>query len=160
MIDQTQVDVAVHPDLDELVRLESQLFSEDAGAHDPQVDVSWPTRHGREDFARLINLDSALVLVARREGVVVGHLVGYLTAPSPTRFGRRTAEIRSLYVDSASRASGVGQALVGRFSAWARGNDVTSVSVTSYVANHSARAFYSRLGFAERSVVFQAVLGD
>ncbi|TCC47383.1 GNAT family N-acetyltransferase [Kribbella pittospori] len=155
-----QVSVAVHADLDELVRLESQLFRDDAGVHDPQVDVSWPTRHGRDDFARLIDLDSALVLVARRESVVAGHLVGYVTAPSATRFGRRTAEIRSLYVDSASRAGGVGQALVGRFKAWARANDATSISVTSYVANHGARAFYARLGFAERSVVFQAVLED
>lgn len=160
MTDQTQISGAVQGDLDELVRLESQLFSEDAGVHDPQVDVSWPTRHGRDDFARLIDAESALVLVARREGAVVGHLVGYLTAPSPTRFGRRTGEIRSLYVDSASRANGVGQALVGRFSAWARENEATSVSVTSYVANHSARAFYSRLGFAERSVTFRADLGD
>lgn len=155
-----QISVAVHADLDELVRLESQLFSEDAGVHDPQVDVSWPTRHGREDLARLTDAESALVLVARREGAVVGHLVGYLTAPSATRFGRRTGEIRSLYVDSASRASGVGQALVGRFSAWARENEATSVSVTSYVANHGARAFYSRLGFAEKSVTFQVGLGD
>jgi ribosomal protein S18 acetylase RimI-like enzyme len=154
------ITVAVHADLDELVRLESQLFSEDAGVHDSRVDVSWPTRHAREDFVRLIDLESALVLVARREGDVVGHLVGYLTAPSATRFGRRTAEIRSLYVDSAARASGVGQALVDRFTAWARENDASSVSVTSYAANHGARAFYSRLGFAEQSVVFQAVLGD
>jgi ribosomal protein S18 acetylase RimI-like enzyme len=160
MTDQIRISVAVEGDLDDLVRLESRLFTEDAGVHDPQVDVSWPARCGRDDFARLIDAESALVLVARRGQAVVGHLVGYLTAPSPTRFGRRTGEIRSLYVDSASRASGVGQALVGRFTAWARENDAASISVTSYVANHGARAFYTRLGFAERSITFQASLED
>jgi ribosomal protein S18 acetylase RimI-like enzyme len=153
-----RVDVAAAGDLDDLVRLEARLFVEDAGVHDALVDVSWPGRHAREDFIRLMNNESAVVLVARQDERIAGHLVGYLTAPSPTRFGQRTAEIRSLYVDEPVRSTGMGQAMVRHFTAWSRAQSATAISVTAYAANRSARAFYDKLGFVEQSVVLRAVL--
>lgn len=155
-----RVDVAVAGDLDDLIRLETQLFVEDAGTHDALVDVSWPGQHAREDFIRLMNNESALVLVARQDERIAGHLVGYLTAPSPTRFGRRTAEIRSLYVDETVRSTGMGQAMVHYFTTWSRSHAAAAVSVTAYAANRSARAFYDKLGFIEQSVVLRASLDD
>lgn len=150
-----RVDVAV---IDDLVRLETGLFTEDAGTHDSLVDVDWPVRHAREDFGRLLHNESALVLVARYDGTVSGHLVGYLSSPSPTRFDRRNAEIRSLYVDTPVRSTGVGQALVAGFVAWARAHEAVAVGVTAYAGNTSARAFYRKLGFAEQSVVLRLPL--
>ncbi|NUR94877.1 MAG: GNAT family N-acetyltransferase [Kribbellaceae bacterium] len=152
------VDVAARSDLDELVRLESNLFRDDAGAHDPLVDTTWPVHHARDDFVRLIDDDLSVVLVARYEGHVRGHLVGYLTGPSATRFGRRTAEIRSLYVDSEVRTSGIGQSLVAGFTSWAREHEAAAVAVSAYAANRAARAFYGQLGFVEQSVVLRSVL--
>ncbi|HEY3513838.1 GNAT family N-acetyltransferase [Kribbella sp. NPDC051137] len=154
------VDEAALSDLDALVRLESSLFRDDAGTHDPLVDITWPARHAREDFVRLIGGASAVVLVARYEENIRGHLVGYLSAPSPTRFDRRTAEIRSLYVDSAVRTSGVGQALVTSFMTWARTHEAVAVAVSAYAANEGARGFYEHLGFAEQSVTFRLLLDD
>ncbi|TDD57750.1 GNAT family N-acetyltransferase [Kribbella antibiotica] len=153
-----RVDVATVGDLDDLVRLETNLFNEDAGSHDALVDISWPDRHARQDFARLMANESALVLVARYDERVVGHLVGYLTGPSPTRFDRRTAEIRSLYVDASARSAGVGQELVRHFTSWARSHAAAAIAVTAYAANHSARTFYDKLGFTEQSVVLRAAI--
>lgn len=154
------VDRASRSDLDELVRLESSLFRDDAGAHDPLVDTTWPDRHAREDFVRLIDDDSSIVLVARYDGSVRGHLVGYLSGPSATRFGRRTAEIRSLYVDRPIRTSGIGQALVTSFTSWARTREAAAVTVSAYAANRGARAFYEQLGFTEQSVALRFLLND
>lgn len=153
-----RVDVATASDLDDLVRLETRLFAEDAGTHDALVDISWPDHHAREDFIRLMNNESALVLVARQNGRIGGHLVAYLTAPSPTRFGRRTADIRSLYVDEPVRSTGMGQAMISHFTTWARSQAAAAVSVTAYAANRPARAFYNQLGFIEQSVVLRATL--
>lgn len=153
-----RVDVAAAGDLADLIRLETHLFVEDAGTHDALVDVRWPDQHAREDFIRLMNNESALVLVARHDERIAGHLVGYLTAPSPTRFGRRTAEIRSLYVDETARSSGMGQAMVRHFTTWSRSHAAAAISVTAYAANRSARAFYDKLGFIEQSVVLRAAL--
>ena len=154
------VDSASTSDLDELVRLETSLFRDDAGTHDPLVDTTWPDRHAREDFVRLIDDDSSVVLVARYDGNVRGHLVGYLSGPSATRFGRRTAEIRSLYVDAPVRTSGIGQALVAAFTSWARTHEAVAVAVSAYAANDGARAFYRQLGFAEQSVALRFLLDD
>jgi ribosomal protein S18 acetylase RimI-like enzyme len=153
-----RVDVAAAGDLDDLIRLETQLFVEDAGTRDALVDISWPDQHAREDFIRLMNNESALVLVARQDERIAGHLVGYLTAPSPTRFGRRTAEIRSLYVDEPVRSTGIGQAMVRHFTTWSRSRGAAAISVTAYAANRSARAFYDKIGFVEQSVVLRAAL--
>ncbi len=153
-----RVDVADAADLDDLVRLETGLFAEDAGAHDALVDVGWPEQHARDDFIRLMSNEAALVLVARYDGRVAGHLVGYVGGPSPTRFGRRTAEIRSLYVDEAVRSSGMGQILVRDFTTWARTKEAAAIAVTAYTANRSARAFYEKIGFAEQSVVLRIPL--
>ncbi|HZX02088.1 GNAT family N-acetyltransferase [Kribbella sp.] len=152
------VDVARASDLDDLVRLESNLFRDDAGAHDPLVDTTWPARHARDDFARLIDGESTIVLVARYDEHVRGHLVGYLSAPSRTRFDRRTAEIRSLYVDGPVRTTGIGQALVTSFTTWARTHEAVAVTVSAYAANDGARAFYKHLGFAEQTVAFRLLL--
>ncbi|MGW6276180.1 GNAT family N-acetyltransferase [Kribbella sp. NPDC055071] len=153
-----RVEVAGVGDLDDLVRLETRLFAEDAGTHDALVDTGWPGRHAREDFVRLMSNETALVLIARYGERVGGHLVGYLTAASPTRFGRRTAEIRSLYVDEEVRSGGLGRELVSGFTSWARSRGAVAVSVTAYAANRSARGFYDQLGFVEQSVVLRAEL--
>ncbi len=160
MIDSPDVQFALarESDTEDLVRLEARLFAEDAGIHDPDVDVSWPDRNGRDDFARLLASDSAVVLVARNGTELLGHLVGYLSDPSPTRHGRRSAQIRSLYVDESHRGAGVGHALVERFLTWASDREAHSVGVTSYLGNTGARSFYCRLGFAERSVVLHRPL--
>ena len=118
----------------------------------------WPVRHARQDFGRLLDNESTLVLVARYDGIVSGHLVGYLSSPSPTRFDRRNAEIRSLYVDAPVRSTGIGQALIAGFVTWARAHDAVAAGVTAYTGNTNARAFYRKLGFAEQSVVLRLTL--
>ena len=62
-----------------LVTLESGLFAEDAGVHDPHADISWPEREGIEDFEQLLSSSDAVVLVAKRESHLIGFLAGYAT---------------------------------------------------------------------------------
>ena len=44
------VEQATSADVDALIELESSLFVEDAGVHDPKADTTWPRREGRKDF--------------------------------------------------------------------------------------------------------------
>ncbi len=62
-------------DITALVALESLLFQEDAGRHDPFSDTTWPEREGRQDLEQLIESPDALVLAAKSSGEVVGLLV-------------------------------------------------------------------------------------
>ena len=139
-------------DIDRLVELETKLFGEDAAQHGTFVDVTWPEREGHADFTRLVASSASLVLVAREDDDIVGHLVGYLSAPTPTRQPVTYAVLRSMYVEADHRRRGVGRLLTERFVSWAREQGCVEARVDSYVANDAAQRFYERCGFTRRSV--------
>ena len=138
--------------IDDLVDLESALFAEDSGRHEPFADVTWPRREARRDFERLIGESRCIVLVAHADAELVGHLVGYMAESSPTRQPVTYAVLRSMYVRAALRHTGVGSSLVARFIEWAEHNDCVEVHVDSYAANDQAQQFYEQHGFAVRSI--------
>ncbi len=139
-------------DIDGLVRLEGELFAADAAVHGPLADPTWPSREGRNDFARLLTDDRSLVLAADLAGATVGHLVGYLATSSPTRIPSTYAVLRSLYVDATHQRNGIGSMLVDGFLSWARSHGSAEAHVDAYAANLGAQAFYERHGFAPRSI--------
>ncbi len=148
----TSVEIATQGDVASLVELESLLFAEDAGVHDPHADVTWPLREGAADFQRLLADDNSVVLVARRDGTVVGHVAGYTARSGSTRQPVIFGVLRSMYVRSNARGAGVGQLLTEAFLDWARDQGCVEVHVDSYFDNATARRLYERAGFAPRSV--------
>lgn len=148
--------IAIEPasvdDIDRLVELEAKLFDEDAARHDTFADLSWPHREGGADFARLLDSPASVVLVARDGDDIVGHLVGYVSDPTPTRKRVTYAVLRSIYVESDHRHQGVGRVLTERFVSWGREQGCVEAHVASYLANEPAQRFYERNGFVERSV--------
>jgi len=132
--------------------LESTLFEEDAGRHDPYSDTTWPAREGMRDFRDLMNSPESIVLVARTAGDIVGFLAGYTSHPTPTRQLVNYAILRSMYVKGSARRLGAAKGLTEHFTAWARGRSCVEVHVSHYAANDAARELYEELGFAERSV--------
>ena len=148
----TSVEIANQNDVGALVELEARLFAEDAGVHDPHADVSWPEREGAADFQRLLADDKSVVLVARLDGQVVGHVAGYRSQSSPTRQSVTVGVLRSMYVRSSARGAGVGRRLTEAFIDWARDQGCIEVHVDSYFENAPARRLYERSGFAARSV--------
>lgn len=143
---------ATAEDLDDLVKLESALFVEDAGVYEEFADTSWPEREGRDDFVQLIESLNCLVLVAAYESGVVGFLAGYTTPSSPTRQPVEYAVLRSIYVSTEQRRRGAAQSLIDEFLAWARSKECVEAHVDSYAANVGAQALYERNGFAARSI--------
>ena len=148
----TNVKAATQGDVEVLVELEGLLFAEDAGVHDAHADVTWPLRDGAADFQRLIADHDSVVLVARLDGEVVGHVVGYATQSSPTRQPVTFGVLRSMYVRSHARGAGVGRRLTEAFINWARDQGCVEVHVDSYFDNAPARHLYERAGFAPHSI--------
>ncbi|MEO6571585.1 MAG: GNAT family N-acetyltransferase [Ilumatobacteraceae bacterium] len=148
----TTVEMANRGDVESLVELEALLFAEDAGMHDPHADVTWPLREGTADFQRLLLDDRSVVLVARRDGEVVGHVVGYTASSSPTRQPVILGVLRSMYVRRDARRAGVGHRLTEAFTDWARDQGCVELCVDSFFENAAASRLYGRSGFAPRSV--------
>lgn len=156
----TQIRVATQADIEGLAALEARLFAVDAGEHDPLVDTTWPQRRGAADFAALLGNEKARVLVAADASGACGHLVGWVSESGEVRRGVVTGYLRSLFVEERARRHGVASELVERFVAWAEGeHGAATVSVTAYVDNQDARAFYADLGFETLSVVLTRAHG-
>ena len=146
------VEAASSADLAELTDQGAALFTEDAGRYDTYIDLTWSQRQGRVDFERLIGDPGSLVLVARVEGAVVGHLVGYTHEASATRLAVTFANLRSLYVEPTHRRRGAADLLVRQFIDWAHGQGCAEAHVDSYALNEPAQQLYQRHGFEVRSV--------
>jgi ribosomal protein S18 acetylase RimI-like enzyme len=132
--------------------LQIALFREDAGVHEPRVDLTWPVREGERDISALIDRPDCVVLVARDGADVVGFLAAYVATASASRVPHSYAELRSLYVAPGGRRQGAARALVLEFLAWAREQGCADARVDAYAANQGAQHFYESLGFDAQSV--------
>jgi GNAT superfamily N-acetyltransferase len=133
------------------------LFQDDAGVHDPTMNVSWPEAEGEPYYAAAVADPSTLCLVAEENGELVAHLIGRLQAASSLRLVD-TAVLESIRVVPDQRGKGVGTALAESFVDWARSRGATRATVTAYAANERAVRFYQRHGFAARSITLDRTL--
>lgn len=133
------------------------LFAEDAGTRDPSVNVDWPREYGRQRFTSGIDDPDRLLLVADRDGEVVGHLTGVVAEGSAMK-PVRVASLVSMYVQPAYRREQIGGRLIGQFMAWAKDKGAELAEVTAYSSNTEAVRFYERNGFASKSVTLEIVL--
>ncbi len=106
----------------------------------------------RRFLADLSSSSHSCLLVAEREGAVIGFLSGELREGSPAFKPKTWAAVEDIYVARDQRSLGVGHALFEEFQEWARekGADGVSLQVAAY--NARARKFYEQLGFREVSV--------
>ncbi len=146
------ISIANSGDIGALVELESRLFAEDAGVHDPNADVTWPSREGVADFEQLLGDDDSVVFIAREDGKPAGFTAGYASKSGATRQPLTMGVLRSMYVHDDARGAGTGQRLTVAFIDWARGKGCAEVHVESYFNNGPARRLYERSGFSPQSV--------
>lgn len=99
-----------------------------------------------------------LLVVAELEyGEVVGLLHAY-ERPSIEKPPEVT--IQAMVVDEACRSAGIGEALVGAATAWARSQGYNVMGLHTHVKRERAQAFYERQGFEEvaKSVLYRCRL--
>ncbi|WJK36995.1 GNAT family N-acetyltransferase [Solwaraspora sp. WMMA2065] len=94
----------------------------------------------------LVASDASTLLIARREGEIVGALT-LVMFPIPT--GRR-AWIEDVVVDESARGLGVGAALTQEAVRLAREAGARTVDLTSRPSRAAANRLYERLGFSLR----------
>ncbi len=77
-----------------------------------------------------------------------GHLAGFCHMfARPALEKPPEAILLSLIVDAEYREDGIGRALVDAVEAWAKGENYSSVSLSSQVDREDAHAFYANLGY-------------
>lgn len=152
-----RIRTAESTDVPSLVKSATRLFQEDAGVHDPTMNVSWPEEDGEPYYAKAVSDPSALCLLAEDHGEVVGHLIGRFQASSSLRLVH-SGVLESLRVSPTHRGRGVGTDLAKSFVDWATSRGATRATVTAFAANERAVRFYERHGFQAQSTVLAMTL--
>jgi len=143
---------ATPDDIPEILASADALVATDAGRYDAAAtNLGWAAQTGLAYCTSLLASDDNLVLLSRDGEEVVGHLVGRLSGPGSVH-PIRVAELESIHVYPRHRGRGVGGQLMAAFLAWAAENGAQRATVTAYAANDGAQRFYTRHGFALKSV--------
>lgn len=151
------VRAATLSDLDDFVHCSIALFAEDAGTHDPTMNLDWPREHGADSFRESLGDPTRLRLVACDDTGVIGMLSAGLVPASAFR-AIVVANVGSLYVVPAARGAGVGELLVREFQAWAVSRGAKRMAVSAFSANEGAIRFYRRMGFGPHSSLLEGGL--
>ena len=116
----------------------------------------WDEEAAGERLRGLIGSDDGEVLVAERDGAIVGICTVALDIES-VRFGQR-AWVEDLAVHAEHRSAGVGKALLDAAKDWARSRGATHLELDSGEARADAHRFYEREQPSWRSTSFGWVL--
>lgn len=121
-----------------------------------RVPGAWPTDGQRAGFRRIVAAADHDLLVADRDGTVVG-VVQLSFLPEFARDGDR-AQLETMHVAESERRRGTGRALVQDAIRRATDHGCSVVQLTSGTFRPEAHRFYDALGFASTHVGFKRQL--
>ncbi len=115
-----------------------------------------PTPLNSEQFSRTLDAKlpdpSSCLLVAEREGRLVGYVSGYCHATFYA--GGLTAWVDELLVLESLRGTGIGRQLMDAFEQWAKERESVLVSL----ATRGAAAFYEHRGYSSKAGYYKKYL--
>lgn len=100
-----------------------------------------------EDAARSAERFGRLV-VAERDGTVVGFAHGAVKLAPEHLGGARLGHITHVFVDPASRGQGLGKDMVAELRSWFTAKEVASIELQVVVGNEEGLRFWRSMGFA------------
>ncbi len=111
-------------------------------------EESW--RRRRAQYEEWVGGEDAALLVAERDGRLVGYAILTVNPPPATwDFGKAVVEIETLSVLPDERGGGVGAALMRAAEEWARERGAETLEVGLLYTNEDALRFYEREGFRQ-----------
>jgi ribosomal protein S18 acetylase RimI-like enzyme len=96
--------------------------------------------------------DDAVVLIAERDGVVVGYLYASIEPASWKELRERAGFIHDLLVAESSRRTGVASALMAAGMEWLRAHGAPRVVLWTAARNAEAQQLFDRLGFRKTMI--------
>ena len=111
----------------------------------------------RDDIDGLIDHPNAAVLVAEREGRVVGYITGHIEE-EPERLLPRRGVVEDWFVEPAVRGQGVGAALLGALEDVFRETRCDLIESATWTFNESSVRAHTALGFEPYQVRFRKPL--
>ena len=101
-----------------------------------------------------------MVLVAERDGAVIGYVYAGLEPQSWKELREPAGFVHDVAVDPSGRRDGVATALVNRAMEWLTARGAPRVVLWTAEGNHPAQALFDRLGFRRTMIEMTRELGD
>lgn len=148
---------AVEADLDRIVDLIAELDTYHQPFEPDLVHQGTPVPAKRDGFARFLNDEGFVVLVAAEGGATTGEAVGTIAGFVRMQIedrkenrifkARRVGIVHELAVAADSRRSGLGRALMAAVHDAARSRDVDYVTLSHFASNEATGRFYDAIGY-------------
>jgi ribosomal protein S18 acetylase RimI-like enzyme len=106
-----------------------------------------------------LEAEDALILVAEREGKVVGYLYAGIEPRNWKELRERAGFVHDVLVDEPHRAHGIAEALMDEAFAWMRAQRAPRVLLWTAAPNERARRVFERLGFRSTMIEMTKELG-
>jgi GNAT superfamily N-acetyltransferase len=108
----------------------------------------------------VLSRDDTFVVLAERDGHLVGFAHVTTGAPHALAPEPRAAELRRLYVQERATGRGLGRELLRQAEGYAGAHGATLLWLTTWVGNTRALAFYPRCGYVERGATVYVFQGE
>lgn len=108
------------------------------------LGYDYPLERTRQTLEEVLARGEDCVLVAEREGAVLGYIHGQ---PYRTLYHAPVANVLALSVAQDAQGFGVGRALLARLEDWARAAGFSGVRLSSGMERAGAHVFYERCGY-------------
>ena len=135
---------ARYADLSDLTDLLRLLFTLEA-------DFDWDDTKQRQGLALMLNNSQGCILVAEKDGLVVGMCTGQVMIS--TAEGGPAVLVEDMVVAGEHRGHGIGRALLEAMGVWARERGATRLQLLADRNNAPALTFYQRVGWQETALI-------
>jgi ribosomal protein S18 acetylase RimI-like enzyme len=144
-------------DLEDVLRLNLDLFKKEYGEYDKRLNLKWTySKVGKSYFKKRISGKDGFAFVAEDGKKVVGYLCGSLgKCPYDYRLIPKYAELENMIVDKKMRGQGIGEILVKEFLKWCKGKKANIISVNASAQNENGIKFYRKMGFKDYSLTLE-----
>ena len=149
---------ATAKDLNDILRLNQELFKKEYREYDKSLDMRWTSsQRGRSYFKNRISQKDGFVSVAVIDGKIIGYLCGGFREHS-YRKKAKYAELENMIVEKKMRGKEIGEKLAQEFLKWCKENKANYISVTAAAGNKAGIDFYRRLGFKDYNLTLEKKL--
>ena len=145
-------------DLEDILRLNSDLVRKEYKEYDKSLNLEWTQgNEGKKYFRDSIVAKNKFVEVAEKQGRIVGYLCGGISERLFYRKKAKYAELENMLIEKSSRGGGMGTQLTEDFIRWCKKNRVSNISVSTSALNKKAIDFYRKIGFKDYTLTLEIV---
>lgn len=145
-------------DLEDILRLNFDLFKKEEKEYDKSLNLEWTYHEGKKYFEDRIVKKDGFVKVTEVKGKIIGYICGGISERNFYRKKAKYAELENMLVEENFRGAGIGTKLTKDFINWCKENEVENIAVTASTQNNQGVDFYKNLGFKDYSLTLEMVI--